>query len=287
MSDFEKVIDRGEWFNPTQQNEPGGDPYAHGVMAGSSLPFPVGDTIGLAADIEMYINDPASREWYNYLMTAAGLLPAIPALATIMNRYADAGGVVRPMNAGNQEGMINAYHGSPHDFDEFKATQIGSGEGAQAYGHGLYFAESEDVAKQYRDVLAELKTFSATDDIAAEIARADGEGRSIEELIRNAKVSSPNDVVGHLRRAADLQDEFKPEFAERSAMLRRGADLLESGDVGFEKATGHMYQVEIDATPDELLDWDAPLSEQSERVKSMLSTSPITLVDHSNGNRQV
>ena len=45
---------------------------------------------------------------------------------------------------------IRAYHGSPHDFGEFSTSQIGTGEGAQAYGHGLYFASSEDVAKGYR-----------------------------------------------------------------------------------------------------------------------------------------
>ena len=37
---------------------------------------------------------------------------------------------------------IRAYHGSPHDFDKFDLSKIGTGEGAQAYGHGLYFAEN-------------------------------------------------------------------------------------------------------------------------------------------------
>jgi hypothetical protein len=50
---------------------------------------------------------------------------------------------------------IRAYHGSPHDFDRFSIEQVGRGEGAQAYGHGLYFAESEDVARSYRDALSD------------------------------------------------------------------------------------------------------------------------------------
>ena len=41
------------------------------------------------------------------------------------------------------------YHGSPHKFDKFDMSKIGTGEGAQAYGHGLYFAESPEVAKSY------------------------------------------------------------------------------------------------------------------------------------------
>ena len=48
---------------------------------------------------------------------------------------------------------IKAFHGSPHDFDRFSTENIGTGEGAQAYGHGLYFAEREGTAKAYRDNL--------------------------------------------------------------------------------------------------------------------------------------
>lgn len=46
------------------------------------------------------------------------------------------------------------YHGSPHKFDQFSSSKIGTGEGATAYGHGLYFAESRDVAEAYKKALA-------------------------------------------------------------------------------------------------------------------------------------
>lgn len=42
-----------------------------------------------------------------------------------------------------------AYHGSGARFTRFKSEKIGTGEGAQAYGHGFYFAESPEVAKSY------------------------------------------------------------------------------------------------------------------------------------------
>ena len=51
---------------------------------------------------------------------------------------------------GSQESFqITAFHGSPYKFDQFDSSQIGSGEGAQAFGHGLYFSSKEDVAKWY------------------------------------------------------------------------------------------------------------------------------------------
>ena len=46
---------------------------------------------------------------------------------------------------------MRAYHGSPHQpFNRFDMNQIGTGEGAQAFGHGLYFAEDEGTARFYR-----------------------------------------------------------------------------------------------------------------------------------------
>jgi len=46
---------------------------------------------------------------------------------------------------------IRAYHGSPHRFERFDISKIGTGEGATAYGRGLYFAGNEGVARTYRD----------------------------------------------------------------------------------------------------------------------------------------
>jgi hypothetical protein len=46
-----------------------------------------------------------------------------------------------------------AYHGTPHRFDKFTTDHMGSGEGAQAYGWGLYFAGSKEVGKYYKDTL--------------------------------------------------------------------------------------------------------------------------------------
>ena len=45
---------------------------------------------------------------------------------------------------------LTAFHGSPYRFSKFDASKIGAGEGSQWYGHGLYFAESPDVAKVYK-----------------------------------------------------------------------------------------------------------------------------------------
>ena len=59
----------------------------------------------------------------------------------------------------DESGALTLWHGSPHDFDRFSMDKIGTGEGAQAYGHGLYFAENRGVAEGYRDTLTDPGNF--------------------------------------------------------------------------------------------------------------------------------
>ena len=53
----------------------------------------------------------------------------------------------------NYQYYQSAWHGSPHDFNEFDLGAIGTGEGNQAHGWGLYFAKNREVAQAYKDVL--------------------------------------------------------------------------------------------------------------------------------------
>ena len=57
----------------------------------------------------------------------------------------------------NYQYYQSAWHGSPHDFDEFDLGAIGTGEGNQVHGWGLYFAKDKKVSKQYKDVLSKLQ----------------------------------------------------------------------------------------------------------------------------------
>lgn len=46
-----------------------------------------------------------------------------------------------------------AYHGTPHRFTDFSLEHIGTGEGAQAHGWGLYFAQDRKISEDYRNRL--------------------------------------------------------------------------------------------------------------------------------------
>jgi hypothetical protein len=53
--------------------------------------------------------------------------------------------------------QVSVWHGSPYSFDKFTTAAMGTGEGAQAFGWGLYFTDLESIAKGYAKALASLK----------------------------------------------------------------------------------------------------------------------------------
>ncbi|WP_281675049.1 hypothetical protein [Veillonella tobetsuensis] len=95
---------------------------------------------------------------------AAGQMTSNTAFDTIsikdiLNGVKDGKGVLYVDNNGNgnyytQTYNQSAWHGSPHDFDEFDLGAIGSGEGNQVHGWGLYFAKDKKVSDLYRRELS-------------------------------------------------------------------------------------------------------------------------------------
>ena len=51
--------------------------------------------------------------------------------------------------AENQQNELTAWHGSAADFNDFDLKFIGTGEGSQAYGYGIYVSGVEDTGKMY------------------------------------------------------------------------------------------------------------------------------------------
>lgn len=50
---------------------------------------------------------------------------------------------------------LRAYHGTRHRFERFRMKSVGTGEGFQVYGYGLYFAENFEVARYYAEKLGD------------------------------------------------------------------------------------------------------------------------------------
>jgi len=163
--------------------------------------------------------------------------------------------------------LLEAFHGSPYQFDRFDMSKIGTGEGAQTYGHGLYFADREDVARGYRDALSDYSGFTTKSGIPIKDSKKYGEwGAYINDLYRQGK--SKEEIAKLMRSSADksLSSPFKQEQA-RGRRAQKLAAEIESGTVSH-KSDGALYRTEIDVTPESLLDWDKPLSEQPKEIRN-------------------
>jgi len=147
---------------------------------------------------------------------------------------------------------IKAYHGSPHDFEKFDLGKIGTGEGAQAYGVGLYFAENEKVAADYRNKLTAYQQ-AANDPI------------SKAKFLANA--NGLDNAIGHFEKVIS-QGEKYPKLYDAATVenARQSLGYLQSGgDTTLNP--GRMYQVSINADPEHFLDWDRPLNQQDQTTR--------------------
>jgi hypothetical protein len=155
--------------------------------------------------------------------------------------------------------QIDAWHGSPHDFERFDSSKIGTGEGAQAYGHGLYFAENEGVAKRYKDDLTPTYYFE--------------NGRQLSAAEQNA-ASLLVDHKFTKQGALDyIENSLRPSRTADQAYLDKTAEAIRHLDPSAitRDARGALYKVTLKPDKADLLNWDKPLSEQSPKVQEAVN----------------
>jgi hypothetical protein len=156
---------------------------------------------------------------------------------------------------------IRAYHGSPHDFERFDIGKIGTGEGAQAYGHGLYFAGNEDVARGYRNRLSDLKDryLETGERLPYWVGNSLEAGYNPEELLKDFRGR-----LDEMRRQVADPNTVQPWNVEANIPgiqnVVKGIEQYQSG-VPL-KPAGRMYEVNINADPSQFLDWDKPIAQQ-------------------------
>jgi hypothetical protein len=159
---------------------------------------------------------------------------------------------------------MGVFHGSPHKFDAFDLSKIGTGEGAQAYGHGLYFAENPAVARSYMAAGGDSPMLTVTTKGGQEIYGqnlTDAHLEAIKALELGAKDAGefPHNTAYYARRRTQSPEVLKI------------IDEWKDAEIGY-KSHKSFYHVDI---PDEaigrMLDWDAPLAQQPEAARKLLA----------------
>ncbi len=176
--------------------------------------------------------------------------------------------------------FLRVWHGTPHRGIEktgFRLNKIGTGEGAQAYGWGMYFASMREVAKEYADKLSGAQVyFDKSPSTQYELEVVD----AINASLRTAQSGARG------MRAREVWQQFANPLRDRlygnayagikplpEAELKRALGLQEAALRLGEPSVlneGQLYSLDLPVEESDLLDWDKPLSEQPEKVRRAL-----------------
>ena len=182
-----------------------------------------------------------------------------------------------------------AYHGSPHRFERFDSAHMGSGEGAQAYGWGHYFASKKKVAEWYREKL------SGGDDYFPNELIIDGRNlkyeevndphvwRTLAEYFKHLNFNDLETVKNELLYISNLRSNLNEDEADiyftvhyidndEEYILRhkKAYEIIKDAEkIELKYNEGQLYEVDIPGD-EEMLDWDKPLKEQNSVIKDSL-----------------
>jgi hypothetical protein len=176
-----------------------------------------------------------------------------------------------PTGQGGVDLSMNAWHGSPHNIEgNFDLAKVGTGEGAQAKGYGMYYGEARGTGEQYKKTLKHKGFNFANEETALGIelpASARGQFMQLAQRYPD----DPMQAAGWVQSG---------NIAAREIPKEKIAELFKAYK---EKTQGFLYKVDI---PDEqiplMLNWDETLNKQPQAVKDAFSKLGITVDEKAN-----
>jgi hypothetical protein len=181
---------------------------------------------------------------------------------------------------------IRAYHGSPHDFDRFDISKIGTGQGAASYGRGIYFAGAEPTAETYRASLSTRPDVFVGGQLVPSTPATPSAlflGKDADQMIATRLATKAHQYASLGRPLAvedalsmidgELENGLNNAIAQKDSTLyntlrdqRLSLHRMQEAGVSLSKP-GHMYEVNLNVDPQHLLAWDKPLREQSPHIQ--------------------
>ena len=182
---------------------------------------------------------------------------------------------------------MNLFHGSRHKFPpaegaplgKLDSEKIGTGEGAQAYGHGHYLAQSPGVAKNYQTAGSTGRSIHIGDAPLDSLPIKSNEARDLVEealhgVIGHNFFKTKEEYLKNRIKAFDriskshVTPETKEAYKEAANVIRS----INSEDISSRKVTGHIYTADLnDELIPRFLDLDKPFKEQSPHVQEAMT----------------
>jgi hypothetical protein len=179
---------------------------------------------------------------------------------------------------------LTVWHGSPHRFPpternplgEFDASKIGTGEGAQVYGHGLYTAEAPAVATEYKNQLGTQMKYKGEqfyDPIVGKKTGTTGNTELDDYLL--SYLGDTGVIRKELLSAAKEMRSAKNPQAVKEYQALMGELRKVRSDVTAAN-TGSLYKVDL---PDEqiakMLDYDKTWKQQPKNVQDAINVDKL------------
>lgn len=160
-----------------------------------------------------------------------------------------------------------AYNGSPNNFDKFSTDYIGSGEGNQVHGWGLYFSENKETAENYRNRLRgiEEQTLEGANKILGQLNECIKYAKSKKNKITEDALDLYNSMEYRYENKSDLMADLRDGINKQKEHIKHIKQVLR--EKGNNKS--QVYKVDIPES-DVLLDEDKIFNEQSENVQEAL-----------------
>ncbi len=154
--------------------------------------------------------------------------------------------------------MHMVWHGSPHAFDAFDHSYMGSGEGYQAYGWGTYVTEVEGIARSYADTLSGTSYKGGSWSNRSHREKFSQEEQEVvDDVLMALSKSNHGDIskalsdlkLAYTYRRNDILRRDNLSEGERQGRLdnlSRKSDILDTLDTGdFSVLKRNLYTVEI------------------------------------------
>lgn len=200
-----------------------------------------------------YANDRARVYNQQMYLTGQGTMAQARGQQPTLEQLAAQQDVTQTLaGAYNPVGMT-VFHGSPHIFEKFDLSKIGTGEGSQVYGRGLYVAQNPDVAKSYaidRSDKTAKRTFAPP---------TNANQNSIDYFQAMLEGKVPRDIKGDVPVSDDY---IKSQIAQLSEKLPS------------------FYKVDLpDTHIRRMLDWDTPIKDQPTPVRKLAKSLGMDMND--------
>ena len=199
------------------------------------------------------------------------------------------------------------YHGSPHKWDWPEAGHELTGEGAAAYGHGIiYGGEAPGIGRTYQHTTSNTATIPGAPTGGSQYTLRGADfpsGRDghkaldtageLDMLLYNRKTNPGGEMDAHLTQSIEQRiARWRQENAQTKAGgyslggsahedMTALVDFYEKHVKGagaadiIERPKGHLYEMTLSRPAEDFLDWDKPLSEQSEGVRRRVDLEAI------------